>query len=194
MKQSHVEQGTRANEHRTIAVPMQYIALKSQRLTRSTNVTPDQVEVTGPANKVNDLKEITTETLDLRGQSESLQRDILLSWAGDFVSFVPDHVTVSVSFEETMVVREFKRVEVRVLNADGMQAQVAPTTIDLSVRGPQRLLHNFKLGDSAVYVDADDLAPGSHKLSPRVDLPPALEVTRKAPEVVTLQIGNRGGR
>ena len=43
-------------------------------------------------------------------------------------------------------------------------------------------------------VDADDLAPGSHKLSPRVDLPPALEVTRKAPDVVTLQISGRGGR
>jgi YbbR domain-containing protein len=60
-------------------------------------VTPSEVEVAGPASKVDDLKEITTEPIDLRGLSETAQRDALLSWAGDFVSFTPDHVTVSVT-------------------------------------------------------------------------------------------------
>ena len=71
---------------------------------------------------------------------------------------------------------------------------MSPATIDLTVRGPQRLLHNYKLGDGVVYVDAADLPAGSHKLAPRVDLPPALEVTRRQPEAVTLQLGARGGR
>src|SRR5262249_13839253 len=89
------------------------------------------------------------------------------------------------------VVREFKHVDVRILNADDVQADVNPAWIDLTLRGPQRLLHNFKLGDNAVFVDADDLPQGSHKLAPRVDLPAALEVTRRQPEVVTLQVGAR---
>jgi YbbR domain-containing protein len=159
------------------------------------HVTPEQVEVTGPANKVNDLKEITTDQVDLRGLSESLQRtDVALYWAGDFVTFVPDHVTVTVTFEETIVVREFKHVDVRVLNAEDTPADVSPSWIDVTLRGPQRLLHNFKLGDNAVFVDADDLPTGSHKLAPRVDVPAAVEVTRKQPEVVTLQLGARKGR
>ncbi len=158
------------------------------------HVTPDHVEVTGPANKVNDLKEITSETIDLRGQSEAVQRDVLLSWAGDFVTFAPDHVTVTVSFEEVMVSREFKRADVRVLNLEGGQAQLVPPTVDLTVRGPQRLLHNYKVPDGAVYVDATGLPPGSHKVEGRVDLPADLEVTRRQPESHTLQITAGGGR
>jgi hypothetical protein len=72
--------------------------------------------------------------------------------------------------------------------------QVAPTAVDLSIRGPQRLLHNFKLAPNAVYVDADGLGPGTHKLAPRIDLQPALEATRWAPESVTLTLTERGGR
>jgi YbbR domain-containing protein len=158
-----------------------------------THVSPDQVEVSGPANKVDDLKEITTETIDLRGQSETLQRDLLLSWAGDFMSFVPDHVTVTVTFAEVVMSRDFKRVDVRVLNPEGA-ATLVPPTIDLTVRGPQRLLHNYKITDGAVYVDAAGLSAGSHRVSPRVDLPPALEVTRRQPEVLTLQIVARSER
>ena len=157
-------------------------------------VVPDQVEVSGPANKVNALKEILTEEIDLRGQAESVQRDVLLAWAGDFVTFVPDHVTVTVNFEEVMVSREFKRVEVTVLNAEGLQPQVSPTVVEVAVRGPQRLLHNYKLAPGAVYVDAAGLGTGSHKLAPRIDLPPALEVTRWAPEAVTLFLGEKGAR
>jgi YbbR domain-containing protein len=159
------------------------------------HVMPDTVEVSGPANKVSALKEIMTEEIDLRGQSENVQRDVLLAWAGDFVSFVPDHVTVSVTFEEVMVSRDFKRVDVRVLNAaSGLQVQVAPNVVDLSIRGPQRLLHNFKLAPNAVYVDAEGLPAGTHKLAPRIDLQPALEATRWAPEAVTVTLSDRGGR
>jgi YbbR domain-containing protein len=157
-------------------------------------VTPTEVEVAGPASKVDDLKELTTEPIDLRGSSTTLQRDVLLSWAGDFVTFTPDHVTVTVTFEEVMVSREFKRVDVRILNAEGVPATLSPERVDLTVRGPQHLLHNFRIPDGGVYVDAAGLGPGSHRVSARADLPPALEVARRQPEVLTLQIGPAGGR
>jgi hypothetical protein len=71
---------------------------------------------------------------------------------------------------------------------------VSPTVVEVAVRGPQRLLHNYKLAPGAVYVDAAGLGTGSHKLAPRIDLPPALEVTRWAPEAVTLFLGEKGAR
>jgi YbbR domain-containing protein len=157
-------------------------------------VAPSQVEVIGPASKVDELKEITTETVDLRGASETIQRDALLSWAGDFVSFSPEHVTVTVTFEEVMVSRDFKRVDVRIVNAAAGSARVTPSQVDLTVRGPQRLLHNYRVPDGAVTVDAAGLAAGAHRVRARVDLPPALEVTRRQPELLTLQLGDGGAR
>jgi YbbR domain-containing protein len=158
------------------------------------SVTPNQVEVAGPASKVDELKEITTETVDLRGLSETMHRDTLLSWAGDFVSFTPEHVVVTVTVEEVMVSREFKRLEVQILNASGTPVRVTPTHVDLTVRGPQRVLHNYRVVDGAVTVDAAGLLPGVHRVRTRIDLPPALEITRRQPETLTLTVGDGGPR
>jgi YbbR domain-containing protein len=59
----------------------------------------------------------------------------------------------------------------------------------VTISGPQRLLHNFKLDDGAVSVDADELAAGTHRVAVQVSLPATLEVTRRRPEQHTLQVG-----
>ncbi len=90
-----------------------------------TSVTPDEVKATGPANRVNDLKEIKTEPVDVTGATEPFTRDnVLLSWAGDFVTFAPDHVEAGVTLKQVMMSREFTHVDVRILNADGIRAQL----------------------------------------------------------------------
>jgi len=62
------------------------------------------------------------------------------------------------------------------------------------VRGPQRLLHNYRLPDGVVTVDAAGLPAGSHHVAPHVELSADLEVSRRQPEVLTLQLTPRGGR
>jgi YbbR domain-containing protein len=150
------------------------------------SVTPDHVEVSGPASKVNDLKEITTEPIDLHGLATPFTRGLLLEWVGDYVTLVPDRVRVAVGFEEVMVSREFRRVPVVVRNGD--HARVEPSAIDLTVKGPQRVLHNFKLPEDAVTVDAAGLEPGSHRVAPTIELPPTLEVVAREPDVLRVQI------
>jgi YbbR domain-containing protein len=157
-------------------------------------VVPDHVEVSGPAGKIDELKEITTEPIDLRGMKDNVQRSVLLGWAGDFVGFVPDHVMVNVRFEEVMVSREFKRVDVRVLHGEDVKTSLAPSYADVSVRGPQRVLVNFKLEDGAVYVDANGLSPGTQEVPVRVDLPPPLELVHVQPEMHRLTITAGSGR
>jgi len=159
-------------------------------------VTPAEVEVSGPAGKVEDLKEIKTEPIELHGVAEPMQRSVLLSWAGDFVSFTPDHVGVTIAFHPTVMSRKFEHVEVTVRNVpEGAHAKLTPPRVDLTVEGPQRVLSNYQLQDGAVYVDAAGLAPGTHRVMPRAELPQALEVTRRDPEVQALEIvANRGGR
>jgi len=145
--------------------------------------------VSGPASKVDDLREIKTEPIDLHGAPEAIQRSALLSWAGDFVSFTPDHVNVMVTFAPTMMSRKFDRVEVAVRNVPpGTRARLVPPRVDLTVQGPQKLLASYALPDGSVWVDAGGLDPGSHRVTPQIDLPDSLEVTRRDPEVQTLEI------
>ena len=141
---------------------------------------------------MDDLKEITTEPIDLRGLADSMERDVPLAWAGSFITFAPDHVRVTATFEEVIVAREFKNVLVRVLHAEEVRGQVSPGSIDVTVRGPQRLLHNYKIPDGAVTADAAGLSAGPHRVPAEVELPPPLEVIARKPDMVLLQIGPRG--
>ena len=126
-----------------------------------------------------------------------MQRTVLLSWAGDFVTFAPDHVTVTITFEEEMMRREFHGIEVRVLHVEGARAQLVPARIDLVIRGPQHVLHNYDLAEGAAYIDAAGLVPGTYRVSARVDLPPSLELLKQRPDPLTLHLvapGTEGGR
>ena len=158
---------------------------------------PPHVEVRGPASRLDDLKEIATEPVDISSASGTLQRTVLLSWAGDFVTFAPDHVTATITFEEEMMRREFHGIEVRVLHVEGARAQLVPARIDLVIRGPQHVLHNYDLAEGAAYVDAAGLVPGTYRVSARVDLPPSLELLKQRPDPLTLHLvapGTEGGR
>jgi len=164
-------------------------------------VMPASVEVSGPAGKVDDLHDVGTEPIDLRvlavsGSAVKIEQSVLLGWAGHFVSFNPDHVNVTLHLEEAHVVREFRKVDVQIRNlGPSLRAQLVPPTIDLSIRGPQRLLHNFALDPAAVTVDAAGLPAGRHKLAAHVELPPAFEIVRQSPEVHVLQLQPiQGGR
>jgi YbbR domain-containing protein len=157
--------------------------------TAEASVSPGEVDVSGPASRVEDLKEIKTEAVELHGAPEPLQRSALLSWAGDFVSFVPDHVIVNVHFQPTMMSRRFEHVEVAVRNVpDGMRAKLSPPRIDLTMQGPQHLLSSYRLEDGSVWVDAKGFQPGTYRVTPQVELVQALEVNRRDPEVQTLEI------
>jgi YbbR domain-containing protein len=157
--------------------------------TAEASVSPGEVEASGPASRVEDLKEIKSEPVELHGAPDPLQRTVLLSWAGDFVSFAPDRVIVTVRFQPTMMSRRFDHVEVTVRNVpDGVRARLVPPRVDLTVQGPQHLLSSYRLDDGSVYVDATGLQPGTYRVTPRVELPQALEVNRRDPEVQMLEI------
>src|SRR5439155_1277388 len=180
---------------RTLPVRPELAGLPPLGYTPEAGVTPGEVEVSGPASKVEDLKEIKTEPLELRSAPEAFSRTVLLSWAGDFVSFAPDHVTVSVAFQPTLMSRKFDHVEVAVRNlGGGLRAKLVPPRLDLTVQGPQRVLSNYALEAGSVYVDAAGLEPGTYRVTPKIELPQSIEVTRREPEVQTLELTTKGGR
>src|SRR4030095_11230715 len=120
------------------------------------------------------------------GLSTPLERNALLASAGDFVTLVPDRVRVAVRFEEKLMSQDFKRVPIALRNGAG--AKVTPAEVTVSVRGPELVLHDWKLPDGAVFVDAAALAPGTHEVPVQVDLPAPLEVTARKPDSVRLVV------
>jgi hypothetical protein len=55
------------------------------------------------------------------------------------------------------------------------------------VRGPQRIVQDLTL-DDAVYVDGGNYEPGEHMVEAEVALPPEVQVVKRDPPVIRLEI------
>jgi YbbR domain-containing protein len=149
--------------------------------TSEITVTPARVEVSGPAQEIGELTELHTVPVDVGKQQSTVERRALIEWVGDFVTFIPDRVSVTVAIDEVMVTREFPEVAVNVVGPRAVRLE--PGTISLTLRGPQRILHEYRLPPEAAHVNAAGMPPGEHQVEVLVDVPSAVEVITREPNV-----------
>jgi len=155
-------------------------------LIADTKVSPETVQVTGPASDVRDIAAVNTEPLEVSTSTPgTLERELLLDPTGDYISLSANRVAVQVRIEEVQTTRDFKGVAVEVRNA-GTPYRLTPDRVRMTVRGPKRLLSNLELESGAVYIDAGGLALGAHTLKPSVDLPAGVELGSLEPAKVDL--------
>jgi hypothetical protein len=152
---------------------------------------PEHVEVAGPVADVEGLDTVRTATLSLDELTASYRGRLLLEWAGDFVTFLPDRVAVHVDVEETPLTRKIDAVAIAVRGATGFRLE--PPTVSLTLRAPTSVLDTFTLPPQAVYVDATGLAPGVHQVAVTIALPPEGEVVSRQPEVHRLVVEEARG-
>jgi YbbR domain-containing protein len=153
-------------------------------------VTPEEVEVAGPASMVDQLRAVQTVPFDLRGLSRDTTRSLGIEWVGDYVQFEPDRVTVTARVQDVVVTRELRKVPVRIVGVP--RATLTPSTLTLTLRGPQRILHDFTIPRDAAYVDAAGLTAGSHQVEVTVEMPSEIEVVTRTPEVHRLVVPEGG--
>jgi YbbR domain-containing protein len=156
-----------------------------------TKVSPETVQVTGPVSDVEDVHVANTEPLDISNSTAgTLERELPLESAGEYLSFSANRVAAQVRFEEVLSVREFKRVPIEVRNAEDA-FRVTPDSVRLTVRGPKRLVGELELQPGAVYIDAQDLSVGEHVMKPSVEVPPGVEIVSLEPAKTTLKLWAR---
>jgi YbbR-like protein len=151
-----------------------------------TKVSPETVQVAGPASDLEDLHAVNTEPIDVTNATPgTIEREVPLEPAGDYVSFSANRVAAQVHIEEVQVTREFKHVPITVHNAAHLY-RVTPDQLRLTLRGPKRLLDDLELDHGAVYIDAQGEELGEHSLKPNVELPSGVELVSADPGKVQL--------
>lgn len=151
---------------------------------------PARVEVSGPADDVDDLEDVVTVPIHLDGAVAPIATRAFIEWAGDFVTFVPDRVAVRVEIEEVAISRHITDAAIQVRGDPG--ARIDPPTISLTIRAPASVLEAFALSPDSIYVDVGGLGPGEHQVAVTVALPPEIEVVTRRPEVHRVVIGESG--
>jgi YbbR domain-containing protein len=150
-------------------------------------LTPSSVVVTGPASTVDALQVVETEPIDLNGVTAPLQRPVALVRGEHLLSVTPERVMAQINVDVVRATRDLKRVNVDVRNTD-RPFQLRPSHVNLTIRGPERAVQSLELDAGSVYVDATQLGVGEHAVEPAVVLPPGIELVKRDPASLTLEI------
>jgi YbbR domain-containing protein len=153
---------------------------------QSIKASPEKVQVSGPASLIDRLTALETEPFDLTDLAASTQKTVGLVRA-DQLSVKPETVLVNINVAVAMATREFKRLPVDVRNVD-QPFQVRPPRVNLTLKGPQRIVQGLTLDEDAVYVDGGGYEPGEHMVQAEIALPAGVEVVKRDPPVVRLEI------
>jgi YbbR domain-containing protein len=156
-----------------------------------TKVSPETVQVSGPQSYVHSVDAVDTEPLDLTDvPAGTLERELSLEPVGEYVSLSAARVAVQVRLDEVEITRELTGVPVTVRNTNYRYA-VRPEVVQLTLRGPKRVLSNLERGTIPVYIDAGREGLGERSIKPTVDLPSGAELVSMEPATVRLTLSSQ---
>ncbi len=132
---------------------------------------------------------LETTPVDLTGATDDIERRVFL--------ILPEGV--SIAGEQTVLVQvgiaaiessQTIAVEVEAIGlAQGLEAAIAPATVDVIISGPLSVLESLQPGDVRVVIDLTGLEPGLYTLEPLVEiLPPELRADSVLPGTIEVTI------
>ncbi len=152
-------------------------------LITESKVTPAQISITGPERLVREIEVVKTLPLDLDGAKPGrIKRDLMLDLEADYLTLSSPEVHVELLLEEPVEEGKTGTIAIVVRNTVG-EATVSPPGVVLTVKGPRSKVAALELPNGAVYVDAQGLEPGTHRLKPLVTLPAGIVLVHELKEV-----------
>ena len=154
---------------------------------------PETIVVDGPEDELESLLFVNTEPIDITGTTESLSRQVGLANLPDDVTVIDPisgTVEVRVAIEDTSTTAQtLTGLPIQPMNlGEGLQASFSPSSVDVTVDGPDSLLTAMTPADVRIRADLGNLGPGTHEVSPEITVPQGVTWVSNTPETVEVTI------
>ena len=159
-----------------------------------TVVTPATVELSGPAQILDNVESISTTPVDLDGRIRSINKRRLVLVPGEnFAGVVlnPTAVTLDLAIIERSVSSVFPDLSILPMLPPGrsVRADLEPETATLTVKGRPELMKDLAAEDLRLFVDATEIdGSGPAKLPIRAVLPNGIGLVRTEPVHATVHL------
>ena len=151
-----------------------------------TKVSPETVQVSGPASDVDEVHSAHSEPIDISAATAgTIEREVPIESGGEYLSFSANRVAAQIRVEEVSATREFQHVPIVVREA-ASDYRVTPDNVRLTVRGPKHVVDKLELRPGAVYIDQQDDGTAERIVQPETELPPGVELVSLEPSKVKL--------
>ncbi|QDG49830.1 hypothetical protein FIV42_03470 [Persicimonas caeni] len=161
---------------------------------KEASVTPEAVEVSGPANSLDELASVGTEPISLSGQRKSFTKQVRPRIDDPLVDFHLDRpLEVTVRLDAQEVERKFEDVKVVPSHHDGaLVTSIEPTHVDITVRGPKAVVDEVAKEELLASVDLSDQSAGrSTTVLKEVQIhnvPSGVQIIRKQPNTFRIRM------
>jgi YbbR domain-containing protein len=151
---------------------------------------PPTVDIVGPESHVRQVSDARTEPVDVSGARARVRDVVNIGVSDSAVRLVePQSATVIVDIVPAPVEKQIDGVAVRTRNVGArLQAQVAPKTVRITVRGPREALATLDSDSLQPFVDLAGLGKGRYNLRVQVDTAKDYGVTAIDPAVLNITI------
>jgi YbbR domain-containing protein len=146
-------------------------------------ISPFEVEVSGPAPTVAALVHVNTEPIDLARRRQGFRERVRLFGPDDDLRLRPVEVDIAVSIDR-IVERTFAQLPISVLSElDPARVDIEPRQAQVRVTGAKGIVESMGPADVSVVVHVGELAPGVYELPAEVLLPEGTGSTSIEPAV-----------
>jgi len=146
---------------------------------------PAQVRVRGPKSKLDSIEQLETKAINiegLTGQVDMLVKPVFPSGI-TLVEPKPDLFAARIRIGSQPVVMNFENLPIGVVNQVYV-TRFNPKSINITVRGPKRLLESLSKDDIQTFIDLQSYEPGKYKIkSPTLRLSPEIQIIKVWPPV-----------
>ena len=160
----------------------------------SLEVTPQNVEVTGPQTELGLISSVKSEPIDLRDIKTDINLDVGLSRPGKLSRVAPDRIRVALTLSAFEVKRSFdnRLIEVRATSVDKINLSQERATVE--VKGPRVIVNTLSPEDVVPYIRLRGRVEPGQELELSVDLPKDVTLVRIEPRVVKVLAPPRPGK
>ncbi|MEO0086918.1 MAG: CdaR family protein [candidate division WOR-3 bacterium] len=159
------------------------------------NISEEKIKVKGPKSELDFLKEISTESLNLKklkiafDSSKNIYyaegKVFLINPAKEFFSFEKEEVNLKFYFAK-IIEKEFKNIPVILIT--NLKTKITPKTCHILVSGPENILDTLQKKDIKVIINVANLTKGKYKIPAEILLPKQVSFKKCFPEKFEVEV------
>ncbi|GMO29067.1 MAG: hypothetical protein Pg6A_17100 [Termitinemataceae bacterium] len=155
-------------------------------------VLPKHVFIEGPAAKIEALKSIGTEVIDITGRSESFTKNVRLSAVDSSLTVQENMVQYSANIKTIDTIEEYKEIPIEIKNLAPMfTAEQALPPGEASIQGNNALIAEWSPESGALSVDLSQIKKaGTYIVPVSISVPHEFNVLKYSPEKLSIKIIN----
>jgi len=148
---------------------------------------PGEVQIQGPQSLVNKIDRVITETVNMDGRRSDFQTSVEVEVSQDSLRVItPGPIKLSVDIGEERALRRFANLPVRWPDKNA-NWRLLTKTVEVEVFGPKSAVEKLRPDDLRVEINTAGLTGEANSVTPKIQLPPNIEVRNVIPKEVKVK-------